>query len=32
VDPFHTHYFSGNLVALRIELGTSEFIARKPDH
>jgi hypothetical protein len=29
---FQTHYFSENLVAPGIELGTSESVARKSDH
>jgi hypothetical protein len=30
--PFQTHYFSENLVAPGIELGTSGSVARNSDH
>jgi hypothetical protein len=30
--PFQAHYFSENLVAPRIELGTSGYVARNSDH
>jgi hypothetical protein len=30
--PFQTHYFTENLVAPKIEPGTSESVARNSDH
>jgi hypothetical protein len=30
--PFQTHYFSGNLVVPRIELGTPGSVVRNSDH
>jgi hypothetical protein len=30
--PYQIHYFSENLIALRMELGTSGSVARNGDH